>query len=72
MKAADAATKIATRTNPFVRISLYSNHRSLDWWRARLVKLVAKAEEQGQPLIDGGHLRPPKLTEHPPDPSLVN
>ena len=72
MMAADAATKIATRTNPFVRIPLYSSHRSLDRWRARLIRPVAKAEEQRQPLIYRGHLLPRKLSKHPPDPSLVN
>jgi hypothetical protein len=51
MMAADAVRKFATRSNVFARIPLYRNHRSLDWWRARVVKPVAEAEEQGQPLV---------------------
>ena len=70
--AADATRNIATRGNVFARIPLFSHHRSLDWWRARIVKPVAEAEEQGQPLVERGQLPRRKLAKHAPDPPLVN
>ena len=36
------------------------------------MQLVAKAEEDRQPLIDSGHLFPRKFPEHAPDPPLVD
>ena len=39
------------------------NRRSLDRWRARPIKPVAKAEEDRQPLIDGTDLFRRKFTE---------
>ena len=40
-------------------------------WRARL-EPVAKAQEDCQSLINGGHLFPGKLTKYAPDPPLVD
>ena len=40
-------------------------------WRARL-EPIAKAQEDCQSLINGGHLFPGKLTKYAPDPPLVD
>jgi hypothetical protein len=36
------------------------------------MKPIAKAEEDCQPLIDGGHLFPRKPSEYAPNPPLVD
>jgi len=60
------------RTSRTLQTQARFNRRSLDRWRARTMKPVAKAEEDRQPLIDGRHLFLRKLAQYAPDTPLVD
>ena len=54
------------------RRAVLNCRHSLDRLCARPMKSVAKSKEERQPLIEGSDLVPRKLTEHTPDPPLVD
>jgi hypothetical protein len=67
-----SAFAVAGQTGRCKVRALLNRRSSLDWWRARRMKPVAKAQEDRQSFIDGSHLFPIKFAIYAPDPPLVD